>query len=72
MKLSHKLHSRTAAPLWVLAFGLLFSVIGVSLWCHATAATPAGQTRQSLAVTAILLGVIAAVYGVQRLSQGRR
>jgi uncharacterized membrane protein YidH (DUF202 family) len=72
MKLSHKLHSRTATPLWALAFGFLLSVIGVSLWCNATAATAAGQTRQSLAVTSILLGVLAAVYGVHELSQRRR
>jgi len=72
MKLAHKLHSRTVAPWWAFAFGLLLSVMGVSLWCHASATTQAGQTRQSVAVTAILLGVIAAVYGVHELSQRRR
>lgn len=72
MKLSHKLHSRTAAPSRLLAFGLLLSVGGVALWGYALTARSMGTTIQSLAVTAVLLGVISAVYAAHELSQRRR
>lgn len=72
MKRSHKLHSRTAAPFWLLSAGLLVSIIGVALWCRAMSATATGQTAQSLAVSAVLLGVIATVYAAHELSQRRR
>jgi hypothetical protein len=72
MKLSHKLHSRTAAPSWLLAFGLLLSAGGVALWCHASTVTSMETTKQSLAVSAVLLGVISVVYAAHELSQKRR
>lgn len=72
MKRSHKLHSRTAVPFWLLSGGLLLSIAGVALWCRAMTATLDGQTDQSLAVSALLLGVIATVYGAHELSERRR
>jgi hypothetical protein len=72
MKRSHKLHSQSAAPFWLLSVGLLVSIAGVALWCRAMTATSTGQTNQSLAVSAVLLGVIATVYAAHELSQRRR
>lgn len=72
MKLSHKLHSRTATPFWLLASGLLLSIAGVTIWCRPVALGPAGETHQSLAVTAILIGVILTVYALHEVSQRRR
>lgn len=73
MKLSHKLHTRTTAPLWLLTIGLVLSTTGVGLFCHAlSAAQESSQSGQSFAVTAVLLGVIAVVYAAHELSQRRR
>ncbi|WP_241023274.1 hypothetical protein [Paraburkholderia sp. Ac-20340] len=72
MKLSHKLNARSATPLWLFALGLVLSVTGAGLWCHAMTSTSATQASQSFAVTAVLLGVIAVVYAAHELLQRRR
>ncbi|POR46879.1 hypothetical protein B0G62_12134 [Paraburkholderia eburnea] len=72
MKLSHKLQTRSAATLWLLAFGLLLSVVGIALWCLGITAASATHASESFAVTAVLLGVISTVYAAHELSQRRR
>ena len=54
MKLSHKLESGKAGPVWGVAFGLIISA-------------SAGQFTESVSVAAILVGVLAASYAVHEL-----
>ncbi|WP_321889659.1 hypothetical protein [Paraburkholderia bannensis] len=72
MKLSHKLQARSTASIWLLAFGLLLSITGVTLWCHGINAPAAEQTGRSFGVPAVLIGVISTIYAAHELSQRRR
>ncbi|WP_322048018.1 hypothetical protein [Paraburkholderia sp. J67] len=72
MKLSHKLQARSTASIWLLVFGLLLSMTGITLWCHGINTPAAEQTGRSFAVTAILIGVISTIYAAHELSQRRR
>ena len=72
MKMSHRLSSRAAGPVWGLVFGLFMTAIGVGLWCYATMTATAGQTDESFAVAAMLVGVFSAVYAGRELSHKHR
>ena len=72
MKMSHRLSSRTAGPVWGLVFGLLMTAIGVGLWCYATMAATVGQFDESFAVAAMLVGLFSAVYAGRELTHKHR
>ncbi|PTB28740.1 hypothetical protein C9I56_10570 [Paraburkholderia caribensis] len=67
MKLSHKLESGKAGPVWGVAFGLIITSVGLALWCDAKFSASAGQFTESVSVAAILVGVLAASYAVHEL-----
>ncbi|AUT72348.1 hypothetical protein [Paraburkholderia hospita] len=67
MKLSHKLASHKAGPVWGLAFGLLVTLAGIGLWCNAKLSASTGQFDESLSVAAVLVGVLAAIYALHEL-----
>jgi hypothetical protein len=73
MKMSHKLTSaKTAGPLWGVVFGIFMSMVGLGLWIYAqSSVSPTGED-ESVAVVAIMIGVLMTVYATRELTRTRR
>ncbi|AUT76791.1 hypothetical protein [Paraburkholderia hospita] len=72
MKMTHKLHPGKAGPVWGLIFGLFMCAVGVGIWCLAPMMSRPDGVDDSLAVAAVLVGAISAVYGARELYHRRR
>ncbi|MBB5451127.1 hypothetical protein HDG36_002667 [Paraburkholderia sp. Kb1A] len=72
MKIFDSLRSRAAGPLWGLVFSLLMTAAGVGLWRYATGMEASGQTDESLAVGAMVVGVFMGVYAGHEIYRSRR
>jgi NhaP-type Na+/H+ or K+/H+ antiporter len=72
MKMSHRLRQHQAGPIWGLVFGLLFTGIGIGLWCYAQFGRAAGPFDESFAVGALVVGLFSAIYSGRELHHMRQ
>ena len=62
MKMSHRLQSDSAGPVWGLILGMLLMVAGIGIWIYAKSSEPGDSLDESLAMAAMLVGAFLAVY----------
>ena len=67
MKMSHELASRTAGPLWGLLLGIFLAAAGAGFGYYLMVSDKADRGDESLAVAAVVLGVLLAVYAAREL-----
>lgn len=72
MKMTYRLRSQQAGPIWGVIFGLFLTGIGIGLWCYTKFLRGAGPLDELLAVGAFLVGVLSAVYAVRELFHQHR
>ncbi|WGS54983.1 hypothetical protein LFL96_36495 (plasmid) [Paraburkholderia sp. D15] len=73
MKLSHRLADPdNAGPAWGLALDVFMAVVGAGLWFYATASEPLDHRDESVAATALLVGLFLADYSARELHHQRR
>jgi len=63
MKLSHRLQSDSAGPVWGLILGMFLTVAGIGIWIYVKSSEPGNSLDESLAMAALLVGTFLAVYG---------
>lgn len=72
MKMSHRLQSHSAGPVWGLVMGMFLVAIGIVIWIYAKSSQPGDSLDESLAMAAMLVGVFLAVYAGREISRARR
>ena len=72
MKMSHRLQSQSAGPVWGLIMGLFLAAIGIVMWIHVKSSQPGDSVDESLAMAAMLVGAFLAVYAGREIIHGRR
>ncbi|SAL88078.1 hypothetical protein AWB74_08394 [Caballeronia arvi] len=72
MRVSQRLRSPEAGPIWGLIFGLLLTGIGGCLWCYTEFVRVADKFDGALAVAALLVGLLSAFYAGRQLRHSHR
>ncbi|WP_090812629.1 hypothetical protein [Paraburkholderia tuberum] len=72
MKMSHRLRSRSAGPVWGLILGLFLMLIGIGLWIYAKSMQPGSRLDESLAMAAMLIGAFLAAYAGREIRKRDR
>ena len=72
MKMSQKLRSQNAGPIWGLIFGLFLVGIGIALCFYTTYVHAASPFDEVLASGALLIGLFSAVYAARELRHTHR
>jgi hypothetical protein len=72
MKMSQKLRSQSAGPIWGLIFGLFFTGIGIGLLFYATYVHAASAFDEIVASCALLIGLLSAIYAARELRHTHR
>lgn len=72
MKMSHRLRSHPAGPVWGLILGLFLMLVGIGLWIYAESSQPVSRLDESLAMAAMLVGAFLAVYAGREISHRHR
>lgn len=67
MKMSHRLRSHSAGPVWGLILGLFLMFVGIGLWIYAKSMHPGSRLDESLAMATIVIGVFLTVYAGREL-----
>lgn len=72
MKMSHRLQSDTAGPVWGLLLGMFLMVAGIGLWIYAKSSGAGDSLDESLAMAAMLVGTFLAVYAGREIRHRHR
>ena len=72
MKMSHRLQSDSAGPVWGLILGMFLMVAGVGIWIYVKASEPGDSLDESLAMAAMLVGAFLAAYAGREIRHGHR
>ncbi|WP_321939397.1 hypothetical protein [Paraburkholderia sp. J8-2] len=72
MKMSHRLRSDPAGPVWGLTMGMLLMAIGIGIWVFVKASQPGDFFDESLAMAAMVVGAFLAVYAGREIRHGHR
>ncbi|MCP3727521.1 hypothetical protein M3I53_31125 [Paraburkholderia sp. CNPSo 3272] len=70
MKMSHRLQSDSAGPVWGLILGMFLMVAGIGIWIYAESSEPGDSLDESLAMAAMLVGTFLAVYAGREIRHG--
>jgi hypothetical protein len=62
MKMSHRLQSDSAGPVWGLILGMFLMVAGIGIWIYMKSSEPGAPLDESFAMAAMLVGTFLAVY----------
>jgi hypothetical protein len=72
MKMSHRLQSDSAGPVWGLIWGIFLTVAGIGIWIYVKSSEPGNSLDESLATASMLVGTFLAVYAGQEIRHGHR
>ncbi|MFP4827741.1 hypothetical protein ACLFKS_05425 [Paraburkholderia sp. BR10879] len=72
MKMSHRLQSDSAGPVWGLFLGMFLMVAGIGIWIYVKSSKPGDSFDESLAMAAMLVGTFLAVYAVREIRHRHR
>jgi hypothetical protein len=72
MKMSHRLRSHSAGPVWGLILGLFLMLVGIGFWIYAKSSQPGSRLDESLAMAAMLIGAFLAVYAGREIRNKHR
>ncbi len=72
MKMSHRLQSHSAGPVWGLIMGLFLAGTGIVIWIYVKSSQSGDSIDESLAMAAMLVGAFLAVYAGREIIRGRR
>lgn len=72
MKMSHRLQSDSAGPVWGLILGMFLMVAGIGIWIYVKSSEPGNSHDESLAMAAMLVGTFLAVYAGREIRHRHR
>ncbi|OAJ56031.1 hypothetical protein A6V36_33935 [Paraburkholderia ginsengiterrae] len=72
MKMSHRLRSDSAGPVWGVILGLFLMAVGIGLWIYAKSMHPGSRLDESLAMATIVIGAVLTVYAGREISHRHR
>ena len=72
MKMSHRLQSDSAGPVWGLILGMFLMLVGIGIWIYVKSSEPSDSLDESLAMAAVLVGTFLAVYAGREIRQRHR
>ena len=72
MKMSHRLWSDSAGPVWGLILGVFLIAVGIGIWIYAKSSQPDDSRDESLAMTAMLAGAFLAFYAGREIRHRHR
>ncbi|SKC52992.1 hypothetical protein SAMN06266956_0552 [Paraburkholderia hospita] len=72
MKMSHRLRSHSAGPVWGLILGVFLILVGIASWISAKSSQPGSRLDESLAMAAMLIGAFLAVYAGREIRHRHR
>ncbi|NVH73687.1 hypothetical protein FSB08_14205 [Paraburkholderia sp. JPY432] len=72
MKMSHRLQSDSAGPVWGLIMGMFLMVAGIGIWIYVKLSETGHSLDESLAMAAMLVGAFLAVYAGREIRHRHR
>jgi uncharacterized membrane protein YfcA len=72
MKMSHRLQSDPAGPVWGLIAGMFLMVAGIGIWIYVKSLEAGDSLDESLGMAAMLVGAFLAVYAGREIRHRRR
>jgi hypothetical protein len=72
MKMSHRLKSDSAGPVWGLITGMFLMVAGIGIWIYVKSLEAGDSLDESLAMASILVGAFLAVYAGREIRYRHR
>jgi len=72
MKMSQRLQTDSAGPVWGLILGMFLVVAGIGIWIYVKASEPGDSLDESLAMAAMVVGTFLAVYAGREIRHRNR